>query len=179
MGNRGKTILGVLAAVVVGFVIWTVTTVPKPPAEEKKTGPVEMEYGANTIREEKGGRLVWELTTESSSMDINTQATKFKNATGKYCFEDGRVLTVKAPSGSYDSAKHRVKLSGGVTAEISDGTKLVGETLEWVETDGRLVAEGNARVSRPDILATGDRIEAWDQFENIRATGHAHIEKVK
>ena len=75
--ERKKLIgLGAIIAAFIAFTAWTVFSIPDAPPEKpdsKKTR--EMEYGENTIREEVGGKLLWELTTSSSSMDIKTQAT--------------------------------------------------------------------------------------------------------
>ena len=53
-------------------------------------------------------------------MNVDTQATTFKDAKGKYCFEDGRVLTLTAAAGSYDSKTKNLKLTDGVQASLSD-----------------------------------------------------------
>ena len=120
--NRKKMALWGLLAVFAGFVAWTALSIPEPPAPipESERKPKEMEYGENTIREEIGGRLLWELTTSSTKMNVDTQATTFKDAKGKYCFEDGRVLTLTAAAGSYDSKTKNLKLTDGVQASLSD-----------------------------------------------------------
>lgn len=177
--NRKKMALWGLLAVFAGFVAWTALSIPEPPAPipESERKPKEMEYGENTIREEIGGRLLWELTTSSTKMNVDTQATTFKDAKGKYCFEDGRVLTLTAAAGSYDSKTKNLKLTDGVQASLSDGSKITAKSLEWKGTEDRLVAEGDAHVSQPGVSIKADHIESWDQFQEFRATGHARIIK--
>lgn len=160
---------------------WVALSIPEPPApsEQDTTKKREMEYGENTIREEVGGKLVWEIRTSSSSVDVNTQATSFKDARGKYCFADGNELTLTAKEGRYDSKTRNVKLMGDVEAVMSDGSKLTTHALEWVANEDRLVATGKARVSKPGVSLEADRIESWDQFQAFRATGNAHLVKTE
>ena len=177
--ERKKLIgLGAVIAVFIAFTAWTVFSIPDAPpvtADSEKTK--EMEYGENTIREEIGGKLLWELTTSSTAMDIKTQSTTFKDAKGKYYFPDGKVLTLTAPEGSYDSKTKNIKLKGGVTATMTDDTKLTSKELEWVSGKDRLVATGEARVSQPGMYLEADRVESWNQFQEFQATGHAHLVK--
>ncbi|MBR1761151.1 MAG: LPS export ABC transporter periplasmic protein LptC [Schwartzia sp.] len=179
--SRKKIALWGLLAAFAAFAAWTALSIPEPPAPipESEQKPKEMAYGENTIREEIGGRLLWELTTSTTKVDVNTQATTFKDAKGKYCFEDGRVLTLTAAAGSYDSKAKNLKLTDGVQAVMSDGSRITAKSLEWVGGEDRLVAEGDAHVSQPGISVKADRIETWDQFQEFRATGHAQIVKEK
>lgn len=184
MANKGrsKAVLAAAAAGFAGLIAWTVLSVPKPPPPEEEIPREarEMEYGVNTIREETAdGRLVWELTTESSRVDVNTQASSFENAAGKYYFADGRVLTITAPSGVYDSKSRNVKLTGGVQAETTDGERLTSRVLEWVAAEDRLIATENARFTKPGFSVTADKIEGWSGFSRFRATGRAHLVKEK
>ena len=87
----------------------------------------------------------------SSTMDIKTQASTFKDVKGKYYFPDGKVMTLTAPEGSYDSKTKNVKLKGGVTATTSDEAKLTSKELEWVSGKSRLIASGEARISQPGM----------------------------
>ena len=171
--------IAALGAIVVfaGVVAWTVLSIPEPPASENVRK--EMEYGENTIREEMGGRLLWEMTTSSTKMDVDTQTMTFKDAKGKYCFADGKTLTLTASEGSYDSKTRRLKLTGGVKAALSDGSQMTAKSMEWKGTEDRLVAEGDAFVSRPGMSVKADRIESRDQFQEFRATGNARLIKEK
>lgn len=175
-----KKLIGI-GAIIVAFAAlaaWTVFSIPDaPPAKPDAAKTREMEYGENTIREEIGGKLLWELTTSSTSMDVKTQATTFKAAKGKYYFPDGKVLTLTAPEGSYDSKTRNVKLKGGVVATMTDETKLTSKELEWVSGKDRLIATGEARVSQPGMYLEADRIETWNKFQEFKATGHAHVVK--
>lgn len=175
--ERKKLIgLGALIAVFIAVAAWTVFSIPDaPPVQPNAEKPREMEYGENVIREEIGGKLLWELTTSSSTMDVATQASTFKDVKGKYYFADGKVLTLAAPEGNYDSKTKNVKLKGGVTATTSDEAKLTSKELEWVSGKSQLTAIGEAKVSQPGMTIEADRIEAWNEFQEFRATGHVRL----
>ena len=181
MERKKLVIIGTIVAAFAVFVAWAVLTIPDgpPPIQGDPAKAREMEYGENTIREEIGGKLVWELQTSYSSVDIKTQATSFKDAKGKYYFADGKELTLTAPEGSYDSKTKNVKLKGGVTATTSDGAKLTSKELEWLAGEDRLVATGEARISQPGMIIEADRIEGWNQFQEFKATGNAHLVQEK
>ena len=179
--ERKKLIgLGAVIAVFIAFTAWTVFSIPDaPPVTTDSEKTKEMEYGENTIREEIGGKLLWELTTSSTAMDIKTQSTTFKDAKGKYIFADGNEMTLTAAEGNYDSKTKNIKLKGGVTATMTDGKKMTSKELEWVSGKDRLVATGEARVSQPGMYLEADRIETWNEFQEFMAAGHVHIVQEK
>ena len=178
MERKKALILGTVVTAFAALSAWAAFSIPDAPPPQEDTGKKrEMTYGDNTIREEIGGKVVWELTTSSSAVDVNTQATSFKDAEGKYYFADGKVLTLTAPSGHYNSKTKNVKLEGGVKATISDGSELTSQTLEWVAKKDRLVAAGDAKISQPGVSISADRIEGWNQFQEFKATGNAHFVK--
>ena len=65
MERKKLVIIGTIVAAFAVFVAWAVLTIPDgpPPIQGDPAKAREMEYGENTIREEIGGKLVWELQT--------------------------------------------------------------------------------------------------------------------
>ena len=176
--NRKSTILIAAAVLLLAVgIFWTVVTVPEEAPEEAPDEPKIMEYQSNFLSEERHGRVIWDIKAEATSVDMTTQATVFKNPVGHYYQEDGNVLTLTAASGTYDSATKNVKLSGGAKATTSDGGVLTSDTLEWVAGEDRLVAAGKAGLTRQDLEARGDKIEAREAFSVFRAEGSAYIKK--
>ena len=173
-----KTTLLIAAALIILAVglAWTGLTIPSEPAESPEE-PRAMEYQSNFLSEEKNGRVIWDLRSESTTVDMATQATVFKNPIAHYYREDGTVLTLTAPDGTYASDTKNVKLFGGVKATVTDGSALTSNALEWVAGEDRLVATGKAVLSRPGIEARGDKIEAQEAFTVFRAEGNAYIKK--
>ena len=180
MSKRGKILLGVAAVLVLSLIVWAVYTVPQPPAptEESASSKV-MQYGTNTIREEKNGRTMWELTSDSTEMNLDTQDTVCTNVRGKFYEDNGNVLEVTAPHGIYNGNTKNIRLDQGVLVTTTDGAQLTSDALEWVAEKAMLAAIGQAKISRDDMSASGDRIESWDGFSAFKAIGNAHIVKGK
>ncbi len=87
------------------------------------------------------------------------------------------VVTLTAPKGVYASESKNIKLMGGVHVTTTEGAELVSDALEWVASEDRLVATGNAKLTQPGVLAEADRIEAWARFTAFRASGNARLVK--
>ena len=180
MSKRGKLLLGALLLLVLALILWAVFTVPQPPApSEQSPASRVMEYGTNTIREEKNGRTIWELTSDSTEMNLDTQDTVCVNVRGRFYEDDGNVLEVTAPHGVYNGTTKNIRLDGGVVATTTDGAKLTGDALEWDAAQALLAAVGQAKIHRDDMDASGDRMESWDGFSAFKAIGNAHIVKGK
>ena len=175
--NRKTTLLiaAALIVLVVG-ILWTVFTVPPEPADTPEE-PKAMEYQENFLSEEKNGRVIWDLRAEPSTVDMATQGTIFKNPVGHYYREDGMVLTLTAPGGTYDSGTKNVKLSGGVKAATTDGSTLTSDELAWVAGEDRLIATGNAVFLQPGFEVRGNKIETREAFTVFRAEGNAYVKK--
>lgn len=177
MNNKLKLLTFAAIAAFLGVIVWAVMSVPAeiPPEEAKKEEPKFMDYGPNTIREEQNGKLIWEVSSESSRMDMKTKETVMNKITGKYYQKDGKILTVTAPKGFYTDTTRHMKLVEGVKAVNSDGSTLTSKELEWLDKEGVLVATGDARLVRPDLEASGDRLEAREGFDVFVAIGKAHV----
>jgi LPS export ABC transporter protein LptC len=180
MDKKGKLLILFFTAFVLAVVVWAVKTIPMAPPQ---TAPTEdskvMKYSGNTLSEEKNGKKIWELTAETMDMDIETQNVTLTNMSGKFYAENGTVVAVKAPHGYYEQTSKNLTLDGGVDIESSDNAKLNAQQLIWTSATAILAAEGNAKISKDDAVATGNRIESSDGFEIIKVIGNAHIVKGK
>lgn len=180
MEKKMKMMLMLAAAAFIGGIAWVVLSVPNEEKvkEAADPGPRLMEYSSNTIREEKDGKVVWEIFAEQSQMNVDTQDTVFQNITGKY-YQGDKMITIKAPHGLYNSKTRNVKLDGGVKAVTSDNETLDSSALEWVADEGKLIAVGKAKLVRQSVTIMAERIEAADEFNAFKAQGNAHIVKGK
>ena len=175
---RKKIAGGIAAAILLALIIWAAATVPEPPAsDDAQSGARVMSYEDNTLREERDGRLVWTLTAQKMSVDIDTQNTTMQGIEGIFYDEDGRTLSLKADEGHMDSSTHDVILTGGISAETSDGITLRSNAIQWTAADRVLSADGDAVLTRDNLYARGDRIASTDEFRQFTIEGNAHIEK--
>lgn len=181
MSKQQKLLIGLGLLLFVCVVIWAVRTVPEAPAKQPvETTSKTMSFDGNTIKEERNGKVLWELTSETMNVDVDTKAVDMTNLTGKFYGDDGRTLTLTAKHGTYkDGAdgKKDVLLDEGVDIETTDGAALKCDKLVWNDAEGKLTADGNAYIQHEDMKATADKIESTNLFHHFRASGHAHIVK--
>ena len=178
MNTKGKIIIGIVVLLLFSLLVWAVRTVPAPPAQQEQPERQHvMKYENNTLSEERDGKKIWELTAESMDIDTDTQNATLNNLTGTFYEDDGKEVHIEAPHGFYEPQSKNVKLDGGIKVETTDGASLVSDELEWEAESSILKANGDAKVSREDMKASGDSIESGDGFSKFKITGHAHIEK--
>ncbi len=179
MDKKRKFLLGAGIIAFIAMVVWAVTTVPDAPSKpsDPQENPKIMRYDGNEISEEKNGRKIWDLTAEHIEYNIDTQDAALSNLSGHFYAEDGRVVEVKADKGSYEAKSKNIVISGNVNVKNNDGATLISDELRWDAVKEVLAAIGNAKVTKEDMLATGDRIESSDGFNKIKILGHAHLSK--
>lgn len=175
MDNKIKYVIGVGAVLLVALTVWAVVTSPQPPEEPSEKKEVTMEYGRSTIREEKDGRLLWELTADVLQTEAKAQTVDLKNVAAKYYRSDGVTITLTAPKGRYIPGTQEVSLTGGVKGNTSDEMTLESDSLDWKAEEDRLTATGNAKITKPGMEATGDMIEASENFTDFTVKGNAKI----
>lgn len=180
MENKRKLIYGFVAAIALA-IVWVVVTIPKPPTAEdaKKTAVKYMEYNDQTLSEEKDGKLVWELHTKRSVMNINTHDAEFFDITAKFYSKDGKTVTVVAPHGTYTDKTKDITIDKKVKATSSDGAVLTSEKVTWVAKKEILSALGNAKLVNNEYEVTADRIESHTDFKEFRAAGRAVLKQLK
>ena len=179
MEKKHKLLLAAGIALFAALVVWAVTTVPEHPAvpEKPQVDSKIMSYDGNEISEEKNGRKIWDLTAEHIEINIDTKDATLEKLSGHFYMEDGRVVEVKADKGTYTETSKDIAISGNVAVKNSDGTELTSDELRWDAAKEILSAIGNAKATKEDLLATGDRIESSDGFNKIKIIGKAHLAK--
>lgn len=179
MNKKVKAIIGVVLIILVCLIVWAVRSVPQKPDDESVQVNTVMKYDGNTIREEKDGKVIWELTADEITMDNNTQNAEMKNIRAHYFGDDGKEVKLTAPHGLYENGNRNIKLDGGVKGTTNDGAELVSKELLWDAKGSKMVATGDVSIARESehMKAKGDKIESSNSFQKFKITGKAHIEK--
>lgn len=178
MSKQQKFLLALGVLLFACVVIWAVRTVPEPPPPQPvETDSKTMTYENNTIKEEKDGKVIWELTSETMSVDVESKNVDLQNVTGKFHAADGREVTLSAKHGSYIDQSKDITIDGDVDIQTSDGAALTCDKLIWSAAESTLTADGNAYIQHEDMKATADKITSSNGFHHFKATGHAHIVK--
>ena len=181
MNNKQTWIIGLFVVLLAAGIVWAVSTVPAPPAAqpEQPDNKIMKYTGGNTLSESQNGRKIWELTTESMDVNVETQDTECTNIQGKFYQENGDVVEIAAPHGVYEAKTKNLRLDGGVDGKTSKDATLKSEKLTWDAATNTLIAEGDAKITQGDMEASGDQLESSDGFTVFKASGHAHITKGK
>lgn len=176
--NKQKLLIGLAALLFVCVIVWAVRTVPEAPAQQPlETDSKTMTYDNNTIKEEKDGKVLWELTSESMTVDVETKDVEMENLTGTFYGDDGRTAKLTAKHGTYADSSKDITIDEDVNIQTSDGAALTCDKLTWSDTEGKLTADGNAYIKHEDMEARADAIESTNLFHHFKAIGHAHIVK--
>ena len=181
MSDGKKIFWGALAALaVLGVVVWAIWTVPEPPSLDD--APHIMRYEGNTLRMEKNGRTVWQLTAEAIEANADGKTAEARNIEGVF-HEEGRELRLTAPHAVYHLESKDLMIDGGVEIRTTDGVALTSREVVWTDAQGTLAAVGDAVLTQAEqgLRVTAERIESKDGFQKFTAKGKdgkkAHIEK--
>ncbi|WP_026759476.1 LPS export ABC transporter periplasmic protein LptC [Selenomonas ruminantium] len=178
MDKKRKLWLGAGLAVFIAAIVWAVVTVPDTPSPDADPNSGRfMSYDGNVLSEEKNGRKIWDLTAEHIDVDVKTRDAKLEKLKGHFYAEDGRVVEVTADKGTYEDKTKNIVIAGNVDVKNSDGARLTSDELRWEAAKQLLAAVGSAKVTKEDMLATGERIESSDGFNKVKVIGKAHLAK--
>lgn len=179
MTRNKKILAGIVLVLLAAMCIWAVRSVPEHIKEGQPLEKRVMTYSGNTISEEKDGRKLWELTAESMEVDIDTQDAAIINLDARFYTEDGRTIRLLAPKADYKAKDKFLTAEGGIRGDSTDGIHLKCDRLEWKVAEECLTLIGNAELHRDSdaLKVAGDSIEAREDFNRFKASGHAHLEK--
>ena len=178
MSTKWKVFLGALGFLFFCLVVWVVRTTPDaPPVVEKLDTPRTMSYEGNVLSEERDGVKIWDLSADSMQVNTANQNVEMVNPVAHFYPKDGNVVELRAKHGVYDQMTKNVHVDSEVIVTTKDGAKLTADVLDWVAGEETLIAEGKVKVTKEDLLAEGDRIEARKGFQHFKIQGNAHIVK--
>ena len=178
MSVKSKIFFASLGLMFAALVIWVVQTTPDaPPPAEKIEPPKVMEYEGNTLSEEVNGVKIWDLTAKKMRVDIETKNAELTDLVGHFYQSDGSSIELRAKRGIYEDSTKNVQVEGDVVVTTNDGAKLTSKKLNWQNNEGILTALDTVKITKDDIVATGDKAESKDGFKHFWLKGRAHIIK--
>lgn len=177
--NKSVALLFICTFLVVGGVLyWAFSSQPpEVPPVDPKPQLTTMSYEGNSISEEKDGRKIWDLTAEVIEVDPDTKNMTLKKIDGVFYQEDGKTVSLKAPTAFYDTKSRDLAISGGVQAKTNDGATFAAEQVFWQGEQEIFYGEGNVQAEKDDTVLSGDRIETDAGMKKIKVIGNAHIVK--
>ena len=179
MREHKRTILIILGAVLLmgGVIAWLLSS--KPTNGKQQAAPPEtlQEVNGSTITENKDGKKVWELTVESMSYNKTTQVDSMKGIKGTFYDKDGKTMTVTADEGEVRLDTKNVVLTKNPKGSTSDGGTVTADKITWVNQDQTVVAEGNARLTKGDTVATGEKATFDVPMNHATLEKNANVQK--
>lgn len=137
-----------------------------------------MSYSGNVLKEERNGKVIWELTAEKIEVDSNSQNAVLKKVNGKFYSDDGVVTNLVAEKATYDQKKNLITLNGAIHAEQSDGGSLKADQAKYDAKKRQLQCQGHVELNKGGYLVTGDRMVADDTKGKIRVDGNAQAVQI-
>lgn len=133
-----------------------------------------MSYSDNVLKEEKNGKLVWEMTAEGIEVDLESNHVTLKSLKGTFYRENGVVTELTAEEGAYDQTKGLITMKGAIKANESDGAMIKADAARYDSKKKHLYCDGNVEVKKDGYLVTGDHMLADQVSGKIRVDGNAH-----
>lgn len=177
--KKGILLIAAGLALLALVVFWLMSSsgVKQGTAPEKVSNGENPRVFNSSLKEERAGKLVWELQIGESEYIKATDTNILKNVRGKWYREDGSFLTISSDGGSVAVAKKDVLLKGNAHAELSTGGEVAADEIGWFRSDDKITATGKVRISKDDILATADKATTDTGLENLRLEGTAEVQK--
>jgi LPS export ABC transporter protein LptC len=174
-----RTILVILGAILLmgGVIGWLLSSKPTTGTvkEVKQTDPHQVT--GSTIEEAKDGKTVWTLTVDSMIYDKDTMIDHMKGIKGTFYDKDGTTMTVTADEGEVNVKTKNVVLTKNPVGTTSTNGKVTADKITWMNEKQIVVAEGNARLVKDDIIATGDKATFNVPMERAKLEGNGKVQK--
>ena len=144
--------IAVVFCLFVGVVVWAMLSVPDLPTKEEAQQMAQkakiMLYENQSIKEEKNGRVIWELKTKRTEMNMDTNSARCEDIVAKFYMEDGTVVDGTAKAGGYNGKTKDVFLEGDAVIVTNDGRKLTADKITWLADAQKAIAEGRAHLTK-------------------------------
>ena len=179
MKNK-KTILYITGAVIIMAVIfgWLMAGtggVKEPVAKGPEVAPHELKN--TSLHEEDNGKKIWELTLASLIYDKERDVNVLKGVKGKFYQPDGSNITIESEAGEIDMKSKTITLTGRPKGVFSTGGELIADKLSWLSKDEKIVAEGNVKITKDDIVATAQKATMETVLEHLKLEGEPLVQK--
>jgi LPS export ABC transporter protein LptC len=111
------------------------------------------------------------------SYNKTTQVDSMKGIKGTFYDKDGKTMTVTADEGEVRLDTKNVVLTKNPKGSTSDGGTVTADKITWVNQDQTVVAEGNARLTKGDTVATGEKATFDVPMNHATLEKNANVQK--
>ena len=100
-----------------------------------------------------------------------------KGIKGKFYQADGSNISIESEAGEIDMKTKTITLTGHPKGIFSTGGELIADKLSWFSKDEKIVAEGNVKITKDDIVATAQKATMETVLEHLKLEGEALVQK--
>lgn len=147
---------------------------PTEPAEAPPLPQITLERGKLTGTDETGQRQ-WELATGSLSVQEAQQRVVLGRVTGRFFKQGAPQVTVAAARAVYFLTSKDLELTGGVTAQTTDGRTLRAPRVRWEAGRKRLVASGGVVLTQRGMVIRADQVISDIDLKNTTFSGNVVV----
>lgn len=156
--------------------LFLVAEMPKPADKGKLSDGVRATIHHTVLERKEKGKLLWRLQVGEAAQ-VDETRIQAKDLEGTVYLEDGDELHVQAKGGNIQLKNNDFSLDEGVRARLKSGGFLKAQKVEWKQKGDILTAEGDIRVVKDDMLATGGKLETTSKLEHFKLSEKAHVER--
>jgi LPS export ABC transporter protein LptC len=179
MHSEKRTIMVIVGAVLLMAAVigWLLSSKPTTGTvkEARETDPHQVT--GSTIEETKNGRKVWSLTVDSMLYDRKAQVNHMKGIKGTFYDEKGNSFTVTADEGDVIVKSKDVVLTKNPKGTTSTNGTVTADKITWQNEKQIVIAEGNARLTKDDVVATAEKASFNVPMEHATLEKSANVQK--
>lgn len=177
--NSTYIIAAVLVVLILGGIYYFIKEEPIVLQETK--APLEeipnIRLVDNKLVEVKDGKIKWELSVGGLEFDKKANQVYLVNVKGIFYQDNGSKLNMTAEKAVMDTDKKNIVMTGSVQAESSDGGIITADEMKWLSDQERIVGSGNVKLTKNDVIITGDILESDAKLDKVKVHGNARVLK--
>lgn len=176
--NKAVTaiVVGVVALGLVFAWLYWGSTVPAPTGDKKPQVGVRAAVHNTTLTQKEGGKVLWELKV-GEALQTDSETVDVKDLDGVVYLKNGDKMMVRSGGGKILVKENRFALDDGVTVRLENGGSLKAREVSWEQEGDRLVASGDVRVVKDDLLATAGEIITSSRLDHFKMKENAYLER--
>ena len=109
--------------------------------------------------------------------DRKAQIDHMKGIKGTFYDEDGSTMTVTADEGDVDVKQRASSLQKNPKGTTSTNGTVTADKITWNNEKQIVIAEGHARLTKDDVVATGGKATFNVPMEHATLEQDAHVQK--
>ncbi len=122
------------------------------------------------------GEIVWNISSESVSVDEDTDTVTFTNTVAEFFDEGEKSVDIKVGTLIYDQNSRNMEMFGGIDLVTSDGLIVETEKVRWFDFYQKFVFEEGAKIiSEEGNVVRANYLQSNRTLDQMEAVGNVRI----